>query len=243
MIICGFPGVGKTHAFNSGRYSICDSDSSKFPKDGFPENYIAHIKEMSQCHEFVLVSSHREVRDALTDHEMEFVYVYPRRGALDEYRLRYTQRGSSKNFMSLLEAMWHVWIEEAEAYQSQYCIKVPIGENIYLLDILEFIGRSKVSAIGELPGIGSELLGYACSLTPEALSFIKFAYDDYDRILECEREHLREVEERYDRMRSDLDGKVQLWWLSLKEEAYGRDDDVELSFNSETNIVEVRYKE
>lgn len=47
IVIAGFPGVGKSYAMRiddgyNGIY-VRDSDSSKFPKDGFPQNYVEHI--------------------------------------------------------------------------------------------------------------------------------------------------------------------------------------------------------
>ena len=46
IVISAFPACGKTYAFNNFQdsYSILDSDSSKFDKTYFPDNYIKHIK-------------------------------------------------------------------------------------------------------------------------------------------------------------------------------------------------------
>ena len=46
-IILGFPGVGKSYCkeyFKGTDTKIQDSDSSEFPKNDFPNNYLNHIK-------------------------------------------------------------------------------------------------------------------------------------------------------------------------------------------------------
>lgn len=77
-VISGFPGVGKSTLFNTG-LNCSDSDSSKFDKSLFPGNYISHIQKLLNSGEldFVFVSSHEIVRDALISAEIPFTLVYP----------------------------------------------------------------------------------------------------------------------------------------------------------------------
>ena len=66
LVVSAFPGCGKSHLFrNKGDKKILDSDSSTFDKSQFPENYINHIKSNIGDVDMILVSSHKEVRDAL----------------------------------------------------------------------------------------------------------------------------------------------------------------------------------
>lgn len=51
MLVAGFPGTGKSYYCYNGDWShympskfATDSDSSKFDKSNFPQNYINHIK-------------------------------------------------------------------------------------------------------------------------------------------------------------------------------------------------------
>ena len=46
-LVLGFPGVGKTMYYmkKKGKVDVLDSDSSTFPKECFPSNYIEHILE------------------------------------------------------------------------------------------------------------------------------------------------------------------------------------------------------
>lgn len=77
-IIAGFPGVGKSTLFNNG-LNCTDSDSSKFPKDAFPRNYIEHIKSLLEKkeHDYIFVSTHETVRHALLAARLNFMLVYP----------------------------------------------------------------------------------------------------------------------------------------------------------------------
>jgi predicted nucleotidyltransferase len=87
-IISAFPGTGKTYFYNKNKETTMDSDSSQFSgvKDqngnntkernpNFPKNYIEHIKENIGKYEFILVSSHKEVRNALKDMPTEEIQI------------------------------------------------------------------------------------------------------------------------------------------------------------------------
>lgn len=50
-VIAGFPGVGKSTVTANMKITSCDSDSSKFDKAHFPENYISYIREIKEKHE------------------------------------------------------------------------------------------------------------------------------------------------------------------------------------------------
>lgn len=98
-IISAFPACGKTYAFkklNEKGYKILDSDSSRFSwcydydptisdqieeyrNPEFPKKYIKHIKENIGKVDYIFVSSHKEVRDALIENGIYFTLVYPDR--------------------------------------------------------------------------------------------------------------------------------------------------------------------
>lgn len=118
-VISGFPGVGKTKAFEyltEKGVPILDSDSSLFDKSKFPANYIQHIKETVAKNEVkvIFISSHKEVRDALQVAGIKYIMVFPNVKLKREYMRRYTERGSSPDFISLLDANWESWISELQ---------------------------------------------------------------------------------------------------------------------------------
>ena len=126
-IISAFPGTGKSYFYNENKSTTIDSDSSEFSwvKDdqgkntkernpNFPQNYIEHIKENIGKYEFIFVSSHKEVREALKDNCSFFYLIYPAINRKEEFIQRYIDRGSSNGFIKLIESNWHEWIKECE---------------------------------------------------------------------------------------------------------------------------------
>lgn len=135
IVLSGFPGIGKSSAFKQFPDSMADSDSSKFPKEGFPANYIEHIQGLLTQKKYILVSSHQEVRDAMRAAGIAFTCVFPDRSCKDEYMERYKERGSPEGFLNLLDKQWDNFIDGCEAEPNQ--IKMHPGA--YLTDVLQFI--------------------------------------------------------------------------------------------------------
>jgi hypothetical protein len=141
-VYSAFPGVGKTTYFNTTDRNVLDSDSSKFDKKHFPDNYIEHIERNIQDPKVdkILVSSHKDVRDALLKKGIPFVLVYPNRDIKDEYIQRYKDRGNNDAFVDLLEKNWDNWMDEMdqmEAPKGQTLYKVKLGKGQYLADVID----------------------------------------------------------------------------------------------------------
>jgi hypothetical protein len=124
-IISAFPGTGKSYYHNKFPDSTLDSDSSNFSwiKDAngantkvrnpeFPKNYINHIKQNIGKYEFIFVSSHKEVRDALLAECLFFYLVYPSEDRKDEFIKRYKNRGNDESFIQLVSDNWDGWMRE-----------------------------------------------------------------------------------------------------------------------------------
>ena len=141
-VYSAFPGVGKTTYFNTTEKNVLDSDSSKFDKKHFPDNYIEHIERNIQDPNVdkILVSSHKDVRDALVKKEIPFVLVYPDRSLKDEYIGRYIERGNNGTFVSLLDNNWDDWMDEMDTMlpqDGQTLYKVKLGSGQYLTDVID----------------------------------------------------------------------------------------------------------
>lgn len=110
-VISGFPGVGKSTLHRLG-FDCIDSDSSRFPKDDFPHNYVSHIKELLRDSKaaYVFVSSHEAIRKALHDEGISFTLVYPHIASKQEYMTKYILRGNSETFIDLMQAKWSEFI-------------------------------------------------------------------------------------------------------------------------------------
>ena len=135
LVISAFPGCGKSHMYrNNEDKLILDSDSSKFDKSDFPRNYIEHIQSNIGKADIIMVSSHKEVRDALVENEIDFTLVYPKRDIKEEYIQRYKNRGNDSNFIKLLESKWDDWMDELE--QQSNCKKIELEKGKYLSDVI-----------------------------------------------------------------------------------------------------------
>ena len=133
-IISAFPGTGKSVYHKNHPTTTLDSDSSNFSwveVDGvklrnpqFPANYIEHIKENIGKYEFIFVSSHAEVRNALKDNCIFFYWITPVPERKEEFIQRYKDRGNQEGFIKLLEGNWEKWMNEFYLDDGLGCKKI-----------------------------------------------------------------------------------------------------------------------
>lgn len=158
--IAAFPGTGKSTVWNDARaiglYAlrtdgtcmvrsfpsprqtvVYDSDSSTFDKAGFPDNYIAHMKDVIARHNdrpfLFLGSSHDSVREGMQVNGIKYVLVYPDRSLKDEYIARYKQRSSSEFFINFMADNWDKFIDSCENDPGD---KIVLKSGQFLSDIL-----------------------------------------------------------------------------------------------------------
>lgn len=142
-VILGFPGIGKTYAFEHQDelgVRVVDSDSSKFSwlpgrvgverNPDFPANYIRHIEEMldDPTIRFIFVSSHEAVREALVAKGILCVLVHPVEGYLSkELMLDILRKRSGDKFADMVDSNWDIWQSEvAEFAKDNYTIGVDL---------------------------------------------------------------------------------------------------------------------
>lgn len=148
-IISAFPACGKTYVFENFKDKvILDSDSSKFSwvivgdekvrNPDFPQNYINHIKENIGKADYILVSTHENVRRALEDAGIDFYLVYPARQLKEEWIGRCFLRGSSEQFCQLIADNWDTWIDQLnEDSKKHKSLQLRSGE--HLSDVIRFL--------------------------------------------------------------------------------------------------------
>lgn len=164
-LVFGFPGVGKTYAFNRARelgLYLYDSDSSKFHwmyddkgnlmKDEFgdkiahpawPQNYVDYIKlvgmEQEVNPDFIFVSTHEEVMNALKDVEMEKYVIAPHLSMKDEFMKRYRERGSDETFIELMNKNWANFVAGTFARAIAADMYVVMIRNGKVQNVIDFI--------------------------------------------------------------------------------------------------------
>lgn len=139
-IISAYPACGKSHYTNNNA-SCLDSDSSLFSwitEDGqkkrnpeFPANYIAHIRENIGKVDYIFVSSHLSVRQALEDAGIDYVTVYPDLSLKAEWLERMRKRGNDEAFISFQDENFEKFVESI--------IEEPHGRNVYYLSAGQYI--------------------------------------------------------------------------------------------------------
>lgn len=142
VLCAAFPGTGKSWYVDKGEGSgympqgfATDSDSSKFDKSEFPQNYITHIKEkISQGYARIFISSHKEVREALVAEGLEFTLVYPDISLKEEYLIRYKERGNSSLFIEMMEKNWERFIEECQNQKG--CKHIVLPSMIFISNVM-----------------------------------------------------------------------------------------------------------
>lgn len=114
MIICGFPGTGKSVMARLSKW--VDLESTPFEKDWW--RYAKVAKHMSDNGYTVMVSTHRELLERLEQMEVSYTVVVPPMSDKDIYINRYKQRGNTDDFISTVEANWENWISDIVTHRS-----------------------------------------------------------------------------------------------------------------------------
>lgn len=143
-VICGFPGIGKSTAEMAGKIAI-DMESTSyhfiFDENGksenpkWPGNYVDVIEEMARngTESYILVSTHKEVRDELIMRGIDYVIVMPQWNLKDEYLARYLYRGSPAHFIS---EMSYNWERDMKNLSDDDAPVIMLTSGMYLTDIL-----------------------------------------------------------------------------------------------------------
>ena len=115
-VISAFPGCGKTTTYLNlkEKIKILDSDSSLFDKAYFPTNYIEHIKENIGKVDIIFVSSHKVVRDALNNNNINYTIYYPSKERKKEMMDLYKQRGNNEKFLKFLNDNFESFIDDID---------------------------------------------------------------------------------------------------------------------------------
>lgn len=119
LLISAFPGCGKSTIFmmynKSKNIQILDSDSAFFSKKNFPKNYVEHIKEKIGEVDIIFISSHKEVRDALREENIDFHIFYPSIDRKKEFLENYKNRGSGSIFIKKMSECFETFINGIES--------------------------------------------------------------------------------------------------------------------------------
>ena len=108
MIICGFPGTGKSTMAKFSKW--VDLESTPFSRRNQWLLYAEVAKHMSDNGYTVMVSTHKEMLDALEQIAAPYTVVIPHRMDYEIYCDRYELRGNTPEFISKVSGKWEDWI-------------------------------------------------------------------------------------------------------------------------------------
>lgn len=152
-IISAFPGIGKTTLVQTNKncidlessdYKWLDIDktlpieerkgTAKTINPDFPANYIKKIYELTSMGFNVLISSHKEVREALQAQGIKYTIVLPSLDMKEEMINRYLSRGNQKNFVNLLKSNYEKFVEDLAMDPNE---KIVLKHGQYLSDVVK----------------------------------------------------------------------------------------------------------
>lgn len=143
MLICAFPGVGKSRITSDYPELFIDLDSGLYSKDSngvrnpnFVDDYIQAIRKtrVENPDAIILVSTHHEVIKAIRRSGFEFYIVVPELEADQEYITRYKKRGSPPDFIEKIYNNWVPYIEPLLNLDNTIVLKT----NEFFSDLFEF---------------------------------------------------------------------------------------------------------
>lgn len=138
-IISAFSGTGKTFLSNiKSDKIIYDLGCSRFniyDKPNFPQNYVKEIKNMIGKVDILLISTHKEVRDALLENNIDFTLVFPDEDLKEEYISRYKGRTTLQRVIDKVNENWDIW--QFEMRTQPGCDKIILQSGQYLSDIIK----------------------------------------------------------------------------------------------------------
>ena len=118
------------------------NEEIKVRNPDFPKNYIDHIKENIGKVDYIFVSTHDVVRNALKDADIDFILVFPDKSLKEEWVGRCFLRGSDDTFCKLIAHHWDNWQiqmdNEILDNNRKYYV---LGHNQYLSDAIEYFDR------------------------------------------------------------------------------------------------------
>jgi len=151
-VVCGFPGVGKSRMFRSIQNqlyhtksipddTVIDLDTNGYRGDPtFPVNYIRMLKCHLSTARIIFAATEMPIIQQLINQEIFHYRVYPHPSLLDDYLIRYIDRGDSFSSVRYFQKQWGVLIRELRSIEDSYSHPVELLWNETVEDRFHFDG-------------------------------------------------------------------------------------------------------
>lgn len=128
MIYAAFCGTGKSYLATTFTNDYIEFECWKYQGSDFPNNYIREI--ISKEAKYIFISTNPVVLRELNKLGYEIQLCYPKNELKEEYFKRYVERGSSSDFLEMLDVNWDKWLDELKG--ETYCNHIVLDKNEYL---------------------------------------------------------------------------------------------------------------
>jgi len=134
LIVSAFCGTGKTYLCENSNKKTIEFECWKYDKSAFPNNCVADIKSKIGKTDIIFISTNPLVLNALTKIGKKIILIYPELKLKNEYMNRYSDRGSSNDFILMLSKYWDSWLKEIKENKNCEHIRLKTGE--YIVNVL-----------------------------------------------------------------------------------------------------------
>lgn len=150
IVISLFPGCESNYVstensitIDSYRYSwLINEHGVKVRNPDFPSNYINVIKDCIGKVNVIFVSSHGEVRDALRNNNIPYIYIRPNIDMRDKFVERYIDKGESDSFIEFMYDNWEGFILNDMSDTGTYMVELNESNPYINLTLIDDIFKS-----------------------------------------------------------------------------------------------------
>ena len=125
-----FCGTGKSWLCLKKPNFFIEFEGWKYQDGDFPDNYIQDIEKGLGTKKKVLIDTNPVVLKKLFQSGIKIRLFYPKNNIKSKYINTFVERGSSKDFIEMLNKNWDKWIDELK--EQRYCEQIILGDKEYL---------------------------------------------------------------------------------------------------------------
>jgi len=129
-VYSAFCGTGKSWLCSKKPNLFVEVEGWKYQDGDFPDNCIQDIEKELCTNKKVLIDTNPIVLKKLFQSGIKIKLFYPNNNLKNKYINNFIERGSSKDFIELLNKNWDKWIDELK--EQQYCEQIVLGDEEYL---------------------------------------------------------------------------------------------------------------
>ncbi len=133
-VYASFCGTGKTYLCKKFPKKCIEFECWKYTDGDFPQNYIKDIRAKMGKSKYIFISTNPVVLKQLNKLGISIILIYPKNNLKKKYIKGFKSRGSSKDFINMLDKNWDKWLDELK--KQDYCKHIVLNDGQYLENLL-----------------------------------------------------------------------------------------------------------